>query len=149
MNAKQSFLNQFRLSALGFLFLLLSLQSFAQPSASDSLLKSSILYKKGKGNIQAGGVLLGIGAVSTMVGLAMSEWKPSSGFHFGPTDRQVVLFLGGVFGFMGAMKLIQGSIRISKARADVNSVLYWKAPGQRSSMPALTLRWSMGGGRHT
>lgn len=148
MNVKQSFMHQFRLPTFGFLFLLLSQQSLAQPSVSDSLLKSSLLYQKGKGNIQTGRVLLGIGAVSTLVGLAMSEWEPSSGFHFGPSDREVVLFLGGVFGFTGAMKLVQGSIRISKPRADVNAVSYWKAPGQESSMPALTLRWSMGSGRH-
>jgi hypothetical protein len=147
----------FKMRLLAILFCWLMLQLPAQPclaQTADSLLKESRLYQRGKKNVTFGAVLLGIGTVSTLVGLSMSEkdTTPYSGNgigirDIGPSNKEVVYALGAIFGGIGALKILQGSLRIGKARRQLGLSLipYWKAPGQLEQMPALTWRYTLGG----
>ena len=121
----------------------------AQGPASDSLLKTSWLYQKGKKNVSTGGLLLGIGVAGCLVGLAMGEEEHSTGWYFGPSNREFIFFLSGIVGTIGLFKLVQGGIRIQNARAELGTVMYQTAPGQQARMPAITMRWSLADLRNT
>lgn len=138
---------QFLTRSTRFLFccfvLLVSTQlGLTQETASDSLVKSSRLYQKGKRNVTFGAAFLGIGLVGTLVGLTINE-EETTGWDFGPSDKEAVYFISAVFGTIGILKLIQGGVRIEKARAELGTVLYHRFPGQMALMPALRVQWSL------
>jgi hypothetical protein len=74
----------------------------------------------------------------------MPEKESTGGWHFGPSDKEVIFLVSGGLGLVGLIKLIQGGARMKRARAEISGVSYWKAPGRSLQMPALTLRWSIG-----
>lgn len=127
-----------------FLFVLITVQPcVAQDAAPDSLLQSSRLYQKGKKNITFGATFLGIGVVATIVGLVMTEEEPS-GWDFGPSDKEAAYFFGAVFGTIGLLKIIQGGVRIQKAKSQFGMVTYQRLPGSKAQMPALRVQWCFG-----
>ena len=143
MNTKQFLQEAGKIIICCQILLAMTQPCLAQEPASDSLLKSSLLYQKGKKNITVGGTLFGVGVVGSLISLAMGEEKPSSGWEFGPSDREVMFFLSGVVGTIGVLKLLQGGVRIQKARMQLRTVRYQRVPGQQALMPALSMHWSL------
>lgn len=134
---------KFLLSGYIFLFSLAS-PCCAQQLNTDSLLQSSLLYQKGKQNTKVGGILLGTALAGALVGVMMTEKESSQRFQIGPSGKETVFLLSGMFGVIGIFKLIQGGSRIQRARAEISDVSYWRGPGQSQQMPALMLRWPIG-----
>lgn len=153
MHSKRNFI---RLCLL--LFCLTALL-WVQPCASQQLpadsllLQQSRLYQKGKRNTTTGAVLFGTSVIGALIATSMDddETPASTGtsgqgwftnIDIGPSNQEVVYFFSGLIGGLGALKILQGAVRKSKARHELglSVVPYWKAPGQQAQMPALTLR---------
>ena len=142
MNAKQIFPRITRLLCCCIFLLVTTQHGLAQDSTSDSLVKSSRLYQKGKKNATFGATFLGIGLAGTLVGLVIKE-KETTGWNFGPSDKEAVYFISALFGTIGILKLIQGGVRMQKARAELGTVLYHRLPGQKAQMPVVRMQLSL------